>query len=55
MNTHKDKLFKFYQKNGILELSKVTGLAKHLKILIFNLIGLVLLVKLCLKMDMGLR
>jgi hypothetical protein len=27
MNTHKDKLFKFYQKNGILELSKVTGLA----------------------------
>jgi hypothetical protein len=26
MNTHKDKLFKFYQKNGILELSKVTGL-----------------------------
>jgi hypothetical protein len=26
MNTPKDKLMKFYQKNGILELSKVTGL-----------------------------
>ena len=26
MNTHKDKLFKFYQKNGIFELSKFTGL-----------------------------
>ena len=26
MSTHKDKLLKFYQENGILELSKVTGL-----------------------------